>query len=296
MHELQSGFLSVSQLHKIYFEIYGNKNGIPLLCFHGGPGGSFSTRYIDMIDPNKFYVIFFDQRGCGRSCPDAELRDNTCQDAINDAYMLLQHLNIDRCIVSGYSYGSTLALAFAEKYRDITISVYLSSVFIPTDFESIFFKQDHQLEAAYTKFIDTVKTNDAYILFKEYEKCAKSRKQEIVSAIVNWELELFQLQKTNFCSINDVDDRLISSKRIFLYYVTKCFFNIAPWVKENLYKLTDMPMAIVHGERDKITPISVAYELKQELPKLKIIAMPDTGHVGRIITKRYYDEINKYQL
>ena len=72
MPDVQNGFLPVNQLHKIYFEIYGNKNGIPLLCFHGGPGGGFSTRYIDMIDLDKFYVIFFDQRGCGKSCPDAE--------------------------------------------------------------------------------------------------------------------------------------------------------------------------------------------------------------------------------
>lgn len=293
MNKIQAGLLPVSSIHKIYYETYGNENGVPLLCFHGGPGGGFSTRYIDMIDLEKFYVIFFDQRGCGRSTPDAEIAENTCQDAVDDAYRLLCYLNISKCVVSGYSYGSTLAMAFAEQFTEQVLSVYLSSVFIPYDFNSLFFKQHHSLPDAYEKFINIVRTTEARELLNEYEKCGFKRKQDIVAAIVNWELELFQLNNAKFCSADDVDNRLISSKRVFLHYVSNDFFDFGTKVKNNLNKLSGIPITTVQGKNDKITPISVAYGLQKFLPQLRIISMPDTGHIGRVITKRYYDEVNK---
>lgn len=157
-----------------------------------------------------------------------------------------------------------------------------------------FFKQDHLLPAAYAKFINTIKTKEASKLFIEYEQCSYRRKQEIVAAIVNWELELFQIENPKFYSIEDIDIQLILSKRIFLYYVSQKFFGLGYFIKNNLHKLCDVPVTIVQGQKDKITPISVAYDIKSELLKANIIAMPNVGHIGRVITKRFYDEVNKF--
>ncbi len=291
---IQEGFIPVSDIHTIYFATYGNPKGIPLLGFHGGPGGGFSTRYLNMIDLTKFYVVFFDQRGCGKSTPEGEIKNNTCQNAIDDAKLVLNRLNIKKCVVSGYSYGGVLALAFAMKFKPMVISIYVSSVCIPANLNKVFFEQDNSLYQEYKDFLNVIKTTDSNLLFYEYENCSLARKKEIVVAIVNWELALFQLDNKQEITIEQVDNRLIYAKRLFLSYVAQNYFNLGKWMLQKINNLSDIPINIVQGARDKLTPVSSAYEIQKILPHSNIVITPNAGHVGRVITRRFYDEVNTF--
>lgn len=292
---LYSGLLNVSKIHKIHYATYGNPNGIPLLCFHGGPGGGFKDKYTAMTDMNKYYTIIFEQRGCGDSVPCAEIADNTCLDAVNDAELLLEYLNVKRCVVMGFSYGSTLALAFAIKNPTKTIGVFVSSIFIPLKFNDWFYGGGVKslVPQAYENFISVIKTTDPKELFYEYDTASVNRKKEIAAALVTWELELFKgLKPIIACSEEDVDDRLLANKRIFLYYTANDFFGIGPWIKENVLKIGKIPMHIVHGQLDYVSPVTVAHQITEILPNVTLTIMPQEGHVGSVITTRLYTEIN----
>ena len=292
---LCSGLLKVSKIHKIHYATYGNPNGIPLLCFHGGPGGGFKDKYTAMTDMNKYYTIIFEQRGCGDSVPCAEIADNTCMDAVNDAALLLEHLHIEKCVAMGFSYGSTLALAFAIKNPTKTISVFVSSVFIPLNFNDWFYGGGVKtlVPQAYENFISVIKTTDPKELFSEYDMALVTRKKEIAAALVTWELELFKGLKTiTACSVDDVDDRLLTNKRIFLHYTANDFFGIGPWLKENLLKFGHIPLHIVHGQLDYVSPVTVAHEIAEILPNVTLTIMPQEGHVGSVITTRLYTAVN----
>ena len=108
--------IKVSDIHEIYFAIYGNKNGIPVIALHGGPGSGSSPYFAQFFDPEKYHIILADQRGAGLSTPKGEMRENTTQLLIEDIEKIRKHLNIEKWVVFGGSWGSTLALLYAEAY------------------------------------------------------------------------------------------------------------------------------------------------------------------------------------
>ena len=114
----QTGFLKVSDLHKVYYELVGNPQGIPVVFLHGGPGGGIAKNYRRYFDPKHYRVVLFDQRGCGQSTPHAELKENTTWTLVSDIEALREHLGIEKWLVFGGSWGSTLALAYAVKHAE----------------------------------------------------------------------------------------------------------------------------------------------------------------------------------
>jgi proline iminopeptidase len=296
---VKSGLLEVSKLHSINYATFGNPQGMPLLCFHGGPGGGFSTRYTAFADMEKYYTILFDQRGCGQSYPLGEIRENTCKNAIDDAKSLLRQLNIKKCVTAGYSYGTTLAMAFAIKNPMMTHSLFLSSVFVPIKFNEWFYGNGAGkiLPKEYKELMSVLKTSNAKALHNEFESGSALRQKEMAAALVTWELELFKgLNSITPVTHTEVNDYLLASKRVFFHYTAHDIFGIGPWIIKNIKKLDKIPITIVHGGLDFVSPISTAHKLKKELPQTKLITIPDAGHVGRIITARYYKEINEARL
>jgi proline iminopeptidase len=293
---IQSGLLQVSKLHKINYATFGNPKGVPLLCFHGGPGGGFKTKYTSLTDMEKYYAIMFDQRGCGKSEPIGEIRENKCKYAMKDAKTLLDHLSIKKCVVMGFSYGSTLALAFAAKNPSMIFGLFASSVFVPINFNDWFYGDGAKniLPKEYAEFMSVLKTSDAKKLFNKYENSPAAQKKEMAAALVTWELELFKgLNSIERFTSAKVDDAMLASKRVFLYYTAHNMFNIGPWIMKNINKIKGLPITIIHGSLDFVSPISVAYGLKKKLPHMRLIDIPDAGHVGKIITTRLYKEMNK---
>ena len=122
--------LKVSDIHEIYVEEYGNANGIPMLFLHGGPGAGTSPIYQKFFDPKKYHLIMFDQRGCGKSKPYGQTKENTTSDLISDINLILENFSIDKINIYGGSWGSTLALLFSERYPSYVYSLVLRGIFL----------------------------------------------------------------------------------------------------------------------------------------------------------------------
>lgn len=135
------GFLAVSSLHTLYYEQCGNPAGKPVVFLHGGPGGGIDPIYRQYFDPSRWRVVLFDQRGCGKSRPYAELRENTTWDLVADIEKLRQHLGIDRWFVFGGSWGSALALAYGQTHPQSCLGFVLRGIFLLRPFELRWFYQ-----------------------------------------------------------------------------------------------------------------------------------------------------------
>ena len=136
--------LKVSELHTIHVEESGNKGGKPIIFFHGGPGGGIEPIYRQYFNPIKWHIIIFDQRGCGKSSPHAELKENTTWDLVDDIEKIRTHLNIEKWVIFGGSWGSTLALSYAIKYSNRCKGLILRGIFMLRKKEIQWFYQ-HQL-------------------------------------------------------------------------------------------------------------------------------------------------------
>jgi len=137
-----SGHLKVSDLHNIYYEQCGNPNGKPVVFLHGGPGGGLIPEYRQFHDPDAYRVVLFDQRGAGQSTPHASLEENTTWDLVADIEKLREHLGIDKWQVFGGSWGSTLALAYAETHPDRVTELVLRGIFLCRPKEIKWFYQE----------------------------------------------------------------------------------------------------------------------------------------------------------
>ena len=137
-----TGTLQVSSLHRIYYEESGNPNGKPVVFLHGGPGGGTEPKQRRFFDPDAYRIVLFDQRGCGRSTPHAELRENTTWDLVADIERLRTHLQVERWQVFGGSWGSTLALAYAETHPERVTELVLRGIFMLRRWELEWFYQE----------------------------------------------------------------------------------------------------------------------------------------------------------
>src|SRR6516162_9354374 len=126
----RTGYLRVDPNHRVYFEESGNPRGKPVVFLHGGPGGGTEPRMRRFFDPDAYRIVLFDQRGCGKSTPHAELRENTTWDLVADTERLREHLGIDKWLVFGGSWGSTLALAYAEEHPSRVLGLVLRGIFL----------------------------------------------------------------------------------------------------------------------------------------------------------------------
>src|ERR1700738_954062 len=138
----RKGFLRVSELHEIYFEESGNRGGKPVIFLHGGPGGGTEAKMRRFFDPKRYRIVLFDQRGCGKSRPHASLVDNTTWHLVEDIERLREHLHIDRWLVFGGSWGSTLALSYAETHPERVTELVLRGIFLLRKWEIDWFYQN----------------------------------------------------------------------------------------------------------------------------------------------------------
>ncbi|MBP5201778.1 alpha/beta fold hydrolase [bacterium] len=294
---LQQGFLQVSDKHKIYYATMGNPDGIPLLCFHGGPGATFKVKYIAFINKDKYHTILFHQRGCGNSIPLGETHDNTPDTAIADAKKLLDFLNVKECYLMGFSYGSTLAMLFAMHNPTMVKSLFLSSLFIPYNFDEQCFGDSakNKNSESYNKFISAIGCKNSSDLLHTIDNAGREQQENIIHAWINWEIELFTgRDSVTYTFPEKIDDALISSKHILLHYAANNYFGIRERILNNLDSIKNIPITIIHGDCDYFTPISIIYELQKSLHQIKIVPVVGGGHVGSRISQILYDEINSY--
>ena len=284
----QTGRLRVSDLHELYWETSGSETGIPVIGLHGGPGGGCSPEMRRFFDPARYQVVLFDQRGCGRSTPRSELTDNTTWDLVEDIEKLRERLGIDRWLVFGGSWGSTLALAYAVTHPDRVLGLVLRGIFLVSQRELRWFYQEGASQLfpdAYDRYITPIPEAERHDLLEAFRKRLTaddlSVRLEAARAWARWEGETLSLRTTGEAPPRFDDDAFVDAfARIENhYFCNRGFFERDNWLLDAVSStLQGTPGTIVHGRYDVVTPLSSAWALKKAWPKADLHIVPDAGH------------------
>jgi proline iminopeptidase len=283
----RTGRLAVSELHDLYWEESGHPDGLPVVALHGGPGGGSSPEMRRFFDPKRYRIILFDQRGCGRSTPHSELKDNTTWDLVRDIETLRAHLGIKKWLVFGGSWGSTLALAYAAMHRKQVLGLLLRGVFLLKSSEIRWFYQEgasNIFPDAFERYIAPIPETERSDLLKAFYKRLTGKnaavRAEAAAAWARWEGETLSIHGPKQRPPRfDEADFLDAFARIECHYFHhKGFFETDGWLLEQATKFGDLPGVIVHGRYDVVTPLSSAWSLHKVWPKSQLRIVPDAGH------------------
>lgn len=285
----RSGYLRVSDLHEIYFEESGNPNGLPVVALHGGPGGGSSPEMRRFFDSRRYRIILFDQRGCGRSRPHSELRENTTWDLVADIEALRAHLGIDKWVVFGGSWGSTLSLSYAVTHPERVHALMLRGIFLITEAEIRWFYQEgasRLFPDAFERYLAPIPEDERGDLLTAFHKRLTGTDPEArikaARAWARWEGETLSLRGALRTPPRfDEDEFLDAFARIEChYFVNKGFFDKDGWLLDQAAAVLKgrVPGVIVHGRYDVVTPLSSAWALKKAWPDAELHIIPDAGH------------------
>ena len=279
--------LKVSKLHEIFVEESGNPNGKPIIFLHGGPGGGGEPIYRQYFNPDKWRIIIFDQRGCGKSTPHAELSENTTWDLVDDIEKIREKLSIKKWDIFGGSWGSTLALSYAIKNPDKCNALILRGIFMLRKKELEWFYQNgcsFIYPDAWEKYLAPIPHNERKKMIKSYYKRLTSDDKNIrIQAAKAWSIweastsKLIQTEK----SLHSFDDDDIAEAFARIechYFINKGFFQSDSWLLDNVYKIEHIPTYIVQGRYDVVCPMTSAWDLHKKLPKAQFDIIQDAGH------------------
>ena len=292
-----SGYLPEQDGHKIFYMEAGNPKGQPIIVFHGGPGGSAKEKHAYPYDRKKYRIILFDQRGCGRSIPAGEFKNNTTQDLLSDVDRLLEHLNIKgKIVLSGRSWGSTLALLYAIKNPKRVEKMILSMVFLAD-------KQCRDWEEKYSnwfypdiweKIIAEIPSTDS--VAKEYAKLINSKnlvdQVKSASLYANYERVLGCLDPKLDIQELGVDD--INSAKIYINYAAKKFMLEDNEIIQHIDNIKNIPTLITHNRLDLLCPLDGAWQVHKKLKKSKLVIVSDLGHYSEKLVRITNQEIKKF--
>ncbi len=279
--------LPVSDLHTIYVEESGNKNGKPVIFLHGGPGGGVDPKYRRYFDPEKWRIIMFDQRGCGKSTPFAELKENTTWDLVSDIEKIRNHLSIDKWVVFGGSWGSTLSLAYSQTHPDSCKGLILRGIFLVRKKELDWFYQEgasNIFPDRWESFLEPIPVEKRDNLMQAYYEILTgedhSKKIEAAKAWSTWEGSTVKLlEDENFISDFSDDKFAEAFARIEChYFMNNCWFDSDNHLIENMHKIKHIPGVIIHGRYDIVCPVIQAWDLHKAWPEADLHIIPDAGH------------------
>ena len=283
-----SFYLEVSKNHQLYIEQVGNPQGICILFLHGGPGSGCDENHRRFFDPKKFHVILFDQRGCGKSKPYGSIVDNTTGDLISDIEAIRRHLKIGAWHVFGGSWGSILALAYAQVHQRPILSLILRGLFLGREEEIQFFYQkgaSYIYPEEFENFI-SILTHDEKkdVVTSFYERLISKDEKRVKEAAKHWsywEGSCLKLINTTR-SIKEFakEERLLSLALIESHYFYHGCFIKKDQLLEEAYKLKNIPITLIHGRYDLICPNENAFLLKKRLPHIDFHVAPTSGHAA----------------
>ncbi len=279
--------LKVSDLHTIHVEESGNINGKPVIFLHGGPGGGIEPVYRQYFNPEKWRIIVFDQRGCGQSTPHAELQENTTWDLIADIEKIREHLEVEKWVVFGGSWGSTLSLSYAITQQDRCKALILRGIVMIRKKEIDWFYQDGASNIypdAWEHYLKPIPEDEHHDLVAAYYKRLTSNDDsvriEAAKAWSIWEASTSKLIQSEE-SIHAFEDAKVAEAfaRIECHYFTnRGFFDTDEWLLENVDKIRHIPTVIVQGRYDVVCPMISAWELNRAFPEADFEIVQDAGH------------------
>ena len=278
--------LTCGDIHNIYVEESGNPDGQPILFLHGGPGGGCGAKQRRFFDPKYYRIILFDQRGCGKSTPLGETKENTTKDLISDIETIRKHLNIKKWILFGGSWGSSLALAYGVRYPEYLIGLILRGVFLSREKELDWFLKDvDQFFPEYYELLLNHKDNiNKDNLLEEYTRLVFGNNFNIAKkASVAWnkfEGSVLKLLPTSDLSDNkEINYEFeLARAKVQLHYINNLCFIDGEKILNKVEVLENIPVEIVQGRYDMVCPPKTAYDLKQRLPHSQLVIIADAGH------------------
>ena len=278
--------LTCGDIHNIYVEESGNPDGQPILFLHGGPGGGCGAKQRRFFDPKYYRIILFDQRGCGKSTPLGETKENTTEDLISDIETIRKHLNIEKWILFGGSWGSSLALAYGVRYPEYLTGLILRGVFLSREKELDWFLKDvDQFFPEYHELLLNHKDNiNKDNLVEEYTRLVFDNNFNIAKkASVAWnkfEGSVLKLLPTSDLSDNkEINYEFeLARAKVQLHYINNLCFIDGEKILNKVEVLENIPVEIVQGRYDMVCPPKTAYDLKQRLPHSQLVIIADAGH------------------
>jgi proline iminopeptidase len=281
--------LKVGSLHEIYVEESGNPSGVPVVFVHGGPGGGCEPWHRQFFDPRRYRIVLFDQRGCGKSTPHAELRENTTWDLVADMEAIRGKLGIERWVVFGGSWGSTLALAYAEAHPDRVKALILRGIFLLRPEEIRWFYQEGAnwiFPDAWEHYLAPIPEAERGDLVTAYHRRLTSDKADVRRAAARawsiWEGATSKLlQSEDMIARYGGDAFADAFARIEChYFVNGGFFRSPNQLLEDAHKIRHIPGVIVQGRYDVVCPMKSAWDLHRAWPEAELQIVPDAGHAA----------------
>lgn len=281
-----TGMLEVSPIHTIAWECSGNPDGIPVIVIHGGPGGGSQPSYRRYFDPEKWNIIQFDQRGCGKSTPYAELEQNSTMNSVSDMEALREHFGIDTWHVFGGSWGSTLSLIYGINHPHRVRSFILRGIFMCRKSELHWFYQDgasHVFPDAFEPYFNHIPVEEQSNLIEAYYKRLTSEDVEVRRAAAKewtrWEMATSRLfPDPEYLDKAEDLDFAVAFARIECHYFINAIFVEEAYILNNTDVISQIPCVIIHGRYDMVCPVKSAWELHKQLPNSTLDIIPDSGH------------------
>jgi len=277
--------LDVGDGHRIYVEQCGNPDGVPVVVFHGGPGGGCSPAMRRYFDPAVYRIILFDQRGCGRSTPHASVLDNTTWHLVADIEQIRKTLEIERWLVFGGSWGATLALTYAITHPSRVAHLVLRGVFLMTQRELDWFYGGGagafwpDLWQDFVKMVPNAEQNDLIAAYnKRLFSGDRSTEISFARAWAAWENALATIVSNGPAAQSPAEYALAFSRLENHYFVNGGFLEYDGWIEQNLPKIAHIPATIVQGRYDMICPPLSAWTVAQGMPKVDLQMIPVSGH------------------
>lgn len=280
------GMLDVGDGHHVYWELCGNPAGKPVVFLHGGPGGGCTPTQRRLFDPEKYRILLFDQRGCGRSRPYASLEANTTWHLVADIERLREMIGVDKWMVFGGSWGSTLALAYAQEHPERVTELVLRGIFTLRRSELLWYYQEGAswiFPDKWEGFLAPIPEDERGDLMAAYRKRLidpdPAVRAKAARAWSLWEGETITLLHNQEYSDQFGDEHYaIAFARIENhYFVNEGWFEEGQLIR-NAHRLKDIPGVIIQGRYDIATPAKTAWELHKAWPEAKFIMVPDAGH------------------
>lgn len=301
----RTGYLAVDDIHQVFYACYGEEQGKPIFVFHGGPGYGFSNDMLEPFDLSEWNIVAIDQRGCGRSLPIGCIEKNRTDLLIEDIREIANYLGIRRFSIKGESWGSTLALLFAEKYPEYVLSMILTGVFLGNSTGTLLGKyggfEDYYPEYwdEYIKLLPKGKRDRPYEAYFDYLiHGSDDEKQKYGRELIFLEI-LMEMTKPDVKRANRICDSLDCSNiaKIEAFYTINDFFIEKDFIERHVDQIRDIPITIVQGRHDLIVPIKSAWRLSQLLPKCNLFISELDGHSDTSqTTAKKLKEVAKHHL
>jgi proline iminopeptidase len=281
------GWLRVSPQHQIYYEECGNPRGKPAVFVHGGPGAGANAVSRRFFDPKRYRIVVFDQRGCGRSRPHASLVDNTTWHLVADMEQLRVHLGLDRWLVFGGSWGSTLALAYAQSHPAATSELVLRGIFMLRKWEIDWFYQQGAsalFPDCWEQYLAPIPRRERGDLVRAFHRRLTGRSQarrlEAARAWSVWEAATSYL-RTDKGQVRKWGDPKFASAIARIechYFVNKGFLEREDQLLRGTRRIRHIPAVIVQGRYDVVCPMQTAWDLHRAWPEADFRIVPNAGH------------------